>query len=225
MRPRQGFRALQDVGPQRAGVVDVDVDLAGGERAKGDRRAEIVRSLAGWPVPPAGGRRSARPGCTARRSSWRRPHSRRRSRGRGQRPSGRQRPGEQQADADATRGRGWRRATAGSIRPSSWSVTASASAAGGAAAEQHQHPVLGLQAGEDVVAEAVWPTGVARVAAPIVQTAAVRTPAMITGAASGSSTCKSRWRSVMPTPRAASTMAGSTPMMPATPFRRIGSIE
>ena len=59
----------------------------------------------------------------------------------------------------------------------------------------------------------------------MVQTAAVRTPAMITGAASGSSTWNRRWRSVMPMPRAASTIAGSTPVMPATPFRRIGSIE
>jgi hypothetical protein len=63
------------------------------------------------------------------------------------------------------------------------------------------------------------------VAAPIVQTAAVRTPAMITGAASGSSTCISFWREVIPTPSAASVTAGSTPRMPAVPFRRIGSME
>jgi hypothetical protein len=59
----------------------------------------------------------------------------------------------------------------------------------------------------------------------MVHTAAVRTPAMITGAARGSSTCSSRWRSVMPTPFAASTTAGSTPVRPATVFRSIGSIE
>ena len=59
----------------------------------------------------------------------------------------------------------------------------------------------------------------------MVHTAAVRIPAMITGAASGSSTCRSFWREVMPTPSAASRMAGSTPVIPATPFRRIGNIE
>ena len=59
----------------------------------------------------------------------------------------------------------------------------------------------------------------------MVQTAAVRMPAMITGAASGSSTWKSRWRDVMPTPSAASLTAASTPRMPAAAFLRIGSIE
>jgi hypothetical protein len=59
----------------------------------------------------------------------------------------------------------------------------------------------------------------------MVQTAAVRTPAMITGAASGSSTCQSRWPAVMPTPSAAARTAGSTPRIPAMAFRRIGSIE
>jgi len=71
----------------------------------------------------------------------------------------------------------------------------------------------------------VWPTGVESVAAPMVQTAAVRTPAMITGAASGSSTWNRRWAEVMPMPSAASITAGSTPVMPATPFLKIGSIE
>jgi hypothetical protein len=59
----------------------------------------------------------------------------------------------------------------------------------------------------------------------MVQTAAVRTPAMITGAASGSSTWNSFWREVMPTPSAASRMAASTPRMAAAAFLRIGSIE
>ena len=59
----------------------------------------------------------------------------------------------------------------------------------------------------------------------MVQTAAVRTPAMITGAASGSSTRQSFCAEVMPTPSAASRMAGSTPRIPAAPFLRIGSIE
>ena len=69
-----------------------------------------------------------------------------------------------------------------------------------------------------------WPTVVASVAAPIVQTAAVRMPAMITGAPSGSSTRRSRWRRVMPTPSAASQHRRvDRPASPATPLRRIGS--
>ena len=59
----------------------------------------------------------------------------------------------------------------------------------------------------------------------MVQTAAVRTPAMMTGAARGSSTWNSRWRGVMPTPSAAWMMAGSTERMPVVPFRTMGSIE
>ena len=57
------------------------------------------------------------------------------------------------------------------------------------------------------------------------QTAAVRTPAMSSGVASGSSTRQSRCQSVMPTPRAASTIAGSMLRIPATPLRITGSIE
>jgi hypothetical protein len=59
----------------------------------------------------------------------------------------------------------------------------------------------------------------------MVQTAAVRTPAMITGAASGSSTCHRRWAGVMPTPSAASMTARSTPRMPVAAFRSMGSME
>jgi hypothetical protein len=58
---------------------------------------------------------------------------------------------------------------------------------------------------------------------PTTQTVAVRMPAMITGHASGSSTSRSCWRGVIPTPRAASRIAGSTLRMPVTVFRRIGS--
>ena len=55
------------------------------------------------------------------------------------------------------------------------------------------------------------------VAAPIVQTAAVRMPAITTGAASGASTSRSFCAAVMPTPSAASRTAGSMPVKPATP--------
>ncbi len=69
----------------------------------------------------------------------------------------------------------------------------------------------------------VAPTGVESVAVPTTQTAAVRSPATITGIASGSSTRRSSSASVMPTPRAASTSAGSTPAIPTSVLRRIGS--
>ena len=61
-------------------------------------------------------------------------------------------------------------------------------------------------------------------AVPITQTAAVRTPAMMTGSASGSSTITSDWRSVMPTPAAACLSAGSTAMMPVMVLRTTGSM-
>ena len=66
--------------------------------------------------------------------------------------------------------------------------------------------------------------GVDSVAVPITQTAAVRTPAMITGSASGSSTMVSDCRGVMPTPSAASMMAGSIPCSPVMVFRKTGSM-
>ena len=59
----------------------------------------------------------------------------------------------------------------------------------------------------------------------MVHTAAVRMPAMKTGAASGNSTRRSCWRAVMPTALAASITAGSSPVRPATAVRRIGSSE
>ena len=52
------------------------------------------------------------------------------------------------------------------------------------------------------------------VAVPTETTAAMRTPARITGRARGSSTSRSLWASVMPMPVAASTTAGSTWRMP-----------
>ncbi|MEJ0042583.1 MAG: hypothetical protein WDM81_10365 [Rhizomicrobium sp.] len=60
---------------------------------------------------------------------------------------------------------------------------------------------------------------------PITHTAAVRMPAMMTGAASGSSTWNSDWLGVMPTPRAAIFTAGSMPASPVIVLRNTGSIE
>src|SRR5580700_8306112 len=67
--------------------------------------------------------------------------------------------------------------------------------------------------------------GVDSVAPPITQTAAVLTPAINTGAASGNSMRNNRCRFVIPTPRAASMTAGSRFVSPVTPLRRIGNIE
>ncbi len=51
---------------------------------------------------------------------------------------------------------------------------------------------------------------------------AVRTPAMITGAASGSSTFQSICIGLMPNPRAASVIAGSISTRAVVVFRKIG---
>jgi hypothetical protein len=67
------------------------------------------------------------------------------------------------------------------------------------------------------------PTVVDRVAAPIVQTAAVRMPAITMGSTSGASTSNRRWRGVMPDASAASITAGSRWFRPVTALRRIGS--
>ncbi len=66
--------------------------------------------------------------------------------------------------------------------------------------------------------------GVESVAVPITQTAAVLMPAMITGSASGSSTIVSDCRRVIPTPSAASVIAGSMPCNPVIVFRSTGSM-
>ena len=68
----------------------------------------------------------------------------------------------------------------------------------------------------------VAPTAVESVAMPTIQTVEVRMPATMTGMARGSSTWRSCWDGDMPTPRAASLSAGSTPAMPVTVLRRTG---
>ncbi len=50
-----------------------------------------------------------------------------------------------------------------------------------------------------------------------------RMPARMTGVASGSSTPNRRWRSVMPTPRAASVTAGGKVVRPVSAFSKMGS--
>ena len=109
------------------------------------------------------------------------------------------------------------------MTPRSWSTTsASAAAAAQPTSTSTQFSVCRPEKMSSP--RLVWPTGVASVAVPMVSTAAVRTPAIATGAASGASTRRNRWRGVMPTPRAASITAGSSPVSAATPFRSIGSM-
>src|SRR6185295_12307757 len=67
------------------------------------------------------------------------------------------------------------------------------------------------------------PIGAAIVATPTPITVASRMPAMMTLAASGSSTRRKSCASVMPMPTAASRSPGSIDAMPVTVFRRIGS--
>ena len=74
----------------------------------------------------------------------------------------------------------------------------------------------------------VWPRSSTPTVAPTVAiatiiTVACRMPPRMTGTASGSSTLRSTCRGFMPMPRAASTTAGSTVLMPARVFRVTGS--
>ncbi len=59
----------------------------------------------------------------------------------------------------------------------------------------------------------------ARLAMPMTVTAAMRTPAKMTGRAKGKRTSRNSCQPVMPMPKAASSTAGSTPLSPATVLR------
>ena len=67
------------------------------------------------------------------------------------------------------------------------------------------------------------PMAAAIVATPTEMTVATRTPARITRAASGNSTCQRICRAVMPIATAASRTFLSTPSMPVTVLRTTGS--
>ena len=69
------------------------------------------------------------------------------------------------------------------------------------------------------------PTAAAIVATPTPITVATRTPAKITPIASGISTFHNNCPPVIPIPRPASRMAGSTPEIPMNVFRIMGSRE
>ena len=69
------------------------------------------------------------------------------------------------------------------------------------------------------------PMAAPMVATPMAMTVATRRPARIAGVASGSSTARRRWRSVMPMTVAASRTSGSMPVMPMTVLRTIGRRE
>src|SRR6185312_8419089 len=74
--------------------------------------------------------------------------------------------------------------------------------------------------------EAIWspsppaPAKVASAASPTVVVAAMRSPAMMVGSASGSSTRHSSWCSVRPMPRPASRASSGTPSRPSTVLRK-----
>ncbi len=67
------------------------------------------------------------------------------------------------------------------------------------------------------------PTKAATVATPTEMTVATRTPARMTGAASGNSTCPRTCLSVIPIATAASRTLRSTPSTPVTVLRMTGS--
>ena len=67
------------------------------------------------------------------------------------------------------------------------------------------------------------PIKAANVAVPIINTIAVRIPAMMTGIAIGNSTLVSLLNGFIPIPLAASTNDGSTSLIPVYVFRNIGN--
>ena len=93
------------------------------------------------------------------------------------------------------------------------------------AAEQHEHRVLRLQAGENVIAEARLPDRVDSVAVPITHAAAMRMPAMITGIAIGRSICQRICHGVSANAVPASRSLGIDAGSPVTVLRNTGSIE
>src|SRR5262245_14735750 len=88
---------------------------------------------------------------------------------------------------------------------------------------QNEHIVVHSQAAKDVASHPPASMAAAMVAVPTQITVATRTPARITPRARGNSTWKSSWRSVIPMPRPASRIAGSTPLIPVKVLRMIGS--
>ena len=69
------------------------------------------------------------------------------------------------------------------------------------------------------------PMKVPMVVTPTATTSALRTPAMMTERARGSSTLRTVWSAVMPIPLAASRTWGGMPRMPAQVFLTMGSSE
>ena len=139
------------VGPQRAGIIDIDVDIAGGQRIEDHVGAEALARSGRQVPPPAAAARSAPTAHIARRRSWRRRCSSTARAPSTAPASPRPAPRCRRAPS-ATRTR-LRRANAGFDQRQQL-IDRERQHRRGEAAEQHEHPVLGLQPGEDVIAEA-----------------------------------------------------------------------
>ena len=211
------------VGPQRAGIIDIDVDIAAHQRIEDHVGAEALAGGGRQVPPPAAAARSAPTAHIARRRSWRRRYSSTASApatGTSVAATSAAMP----TPPSATRRRLRRRKPGLDQRQQL--VDRERQHRGGEAAEQHEHPVLGLQAREDVIAEA----GLADRRRQASRCRSPRPPRCgcppsSPAAPAAIRPCNSDCRGVMPTPCAASRIAASTPCRPVMVLRSTGSIE
>ncbi len=147
---RLDIAVMELVGPQRAGIIDIDVDIARCQRVEDDVGAEAFARGGGEPGRLQALRDQRRQhillgkGLGADHVVRRRARHRRHQRGR-----------DQCGDADAAD----RRANAAAVAQAVFDqrqqlIDRERQHRGGKAAEQHEHPVLGLQPGKNVIAEA-----------------------------------------------------------------------
>ncbi len=147
-RPDVGVMKL--VGPQRAGIVDIDVDIVGNQRIEDDAGAEPLARSGRKPRSLQPLRDQRRQHILLGKGLGADHIARRRT---GQR--GHQRCRDQRGDADAAQRDADAAAPAKALLDQGQQlIDRERQYRGGKAAEQHEHPVLGLQAGKDVVAEA-----------------------------------------------------------------------
>src|SRR5579863_5559967 len=137
------------------------------------------------------------------------------------RPTGSEQSTGENREADAAHGH-WEARRRRSTCPNTTSAARASSAAGTAPARIRS--LLTMARPRKMYSpKPPAPIAAAIVATPTEITVATRTPAMMTPSASGNSTWKSNWRSVIPMPRPASTTARSTPVIPACVLRMMGS--
>ena len=147
---RPAVAALELVGPQRAGIVDIDVDVVAGQRVEDHVGAEAFACRCGQPgrLQPLPDQRCqhilfGEGFCADDVARLRACHGRHQCRR------------DQRGDADAAQSRTQAAAVAqADFDQRQQLIDGQRQHRRGQAAEQHEHPVLGLQPCEDVIAEA-----------------------------------------------------------------------